>query len=108
MLAQEGGYARTYSAFCLHATLAGALQEAKERVLTLEADLAAAQERARIRESQDALEALLEKFADLQELGIAPTTAPPLDDDGPAVVVEIGDVGHDRRERGRAVRGLAA
>jgi acetoin utilization deacetylase AcuC-like enzyme len=25
MLAQEGGYARTYSAFCLHATLAGVL-----------------------------------------------------------------------------------
>jgi len=35
-------------------------------------------------------EALLEKFADLQQLGIAPTTAPPLDDDGPAVVVEMG------------------
>ena len=25
VLAQEGGYARTYSAFCLHATLAGVL-----------------------------------------------------------------------------------
>ena len=48
-------------------------------------------------------EALLEKFADLQELGIAPTTAPPLDDDGPAVVVEMGSdsygEGGGRRQR---------
>src|SRR5436190_22883198 len=48
-------------------------------------------------------EALLEKFADLQQLGIAPTTAPPLDDDGPAVVVEMGPdsygSGGGRRQR---------
>ena len=30
VLAQEGGYARTYSAFCLHATLAGVLGTAQE------------------------------------------------------------------------------
>ena len=30
VLAQEGGYARTYSAFCLHATLAGALGAPQE------------------------------------------------------------------------------
>src|ERR687893_640034 len=34
-------------------------------------------------------EALLEKFADLQQLGIAPTTAPPMEDEGPAVVVDM-------------------
>ena len=48
-------------------------------------------------------EALLEKFADLQELGIAPTTAPPLEDEGPAVVVEMGSDsygdGGGRRQR---------
>src|SRR5437773_1524806 len=48
-------------------------------------------------------EALLEKFADLQQLGIAPTTAPPMDDDGPAVVVEMGPdsygTGGGRRQR---------
>jgi hypothetical protein len=48
-------------------------------------------------------EALLEKFADLQELGIAPTTAPPLEDEGPAVVVEMGSdnygEGGGRRQR---------
>jgi len=47
-------------------------------------------------------EALLEKFADLQELGIAPTTAPPIDD-RPAVVVEMGSdnygEGGGRRQR---------
>lgn len=47
-------------------------------------------------------EALLEKFSDLQELGIAPTSAPPAEDDGPAVVVDMrpenqGDGG--RRQR---------
>ena len=48
-------------------------------------------------------EALLEKFADLQQLGIAPTTAPPMDDDRPAVVVEMGSEnygeGGGRRQR---------
>lgn len=48
-------------------------------------------------------EALLEKFADLQQLGIAPTTAPPIEDDGPAVVVEMGQdsyaEGGGRRQR---------
>src|SRR6188768_1840605 len=48
-------------------------------------------------------EALLEKFADLQQLGIAPTTAPPMDDDRPAVVVEMGPdsygEGGGRRQR---------
>jgi hypothetical protein len=48
-------------------------------------------------------EALLEKFADLQQLGIAPTTAPPMDDDRPAVVVEMGPdsygTGGGRRQR---------
>jgi hypothetical protein len=48
-------------------------------------------------------EALMEKFADLQQLGIAPTTAPPMDDDRPAVVVEMGPdsygTGGGRRQR---------
>src|SRR4029078_10415523 len=48
-------------------------------------------------------EALLEKYADLQELGIAPTTAPPMYDDGPAVTVEMGSdnygEGGGRRQR---------
>ena len=30
VLVQEGGYARSYSAFCLHATLAGALERETE------------------------------------------------------------------------------
>lgn len=48
-------------------------------------------------------EALLEKFADLQQLGIAPTTAP-VEDEGPSVVVEMGPdnygEGGGRRQRG--------
>src|SRR5438034_6273744 len=48
-------------------------------------------------------EALLEKFADLQQLGIAPTTAPPVDDGCRAVVVEMGPdsygSGGGRRQR---------
>ena len=52
-------------------------------------------------------EALLEKYADLQELGIAPTTAPPLEDEGPAVVVEMGpdSYGDGGGRRQRATRG---
>lgn len=42
-------------------------------------------------------EALLEKFSDLQELGIAPTNAP-VEDEGPSVVVEMGP--ESRREGG--------
>jgi hypothetical protein len=30
VLVQEGGYARSYSAFCLHATLAGVLERETE------------------------------------------------------------------------------
>jgi hypothetical protein len=49
-------------------------------------------------------EALLEKFADLQQLGIAPTTAPVDEDDRPAVVVEMGPDSYGesggRRQRG--------
>lgn len=54
-------------------------------------------------------EALLEKFADLQELGIAPTTAPPLEDDGPAVTVEMGSdsYGESGGRRQRMNRGGA-
>jgi hypothetical protein len=54
-------------------------------------------------------EALLEKFADLQELGIAPTTAPPLEDEGPAVVVEMGpdSYGESGGRRQRINRGGA-
>lgn len=54
-------------------------------------------------------EALLEKFADLQELGIAPTTAPPMDDEGPAVTVEMGpdSYGDGGGRRQRANRGGA-
>src|SRR4051812_32522123 len=47
-------------------------------------------------------EALLEKFADLQVMGIAPTTAP-VEDDGPAVTVEMGPDSYgdgSRRQRG--------
>lgn len=52
-------------------------------------------------------EALLEKFADLQELGIAPTTAPPMEDEGPAVVVEMGPDSYGERggRRQRSNRG---
>jgi hypothetical protein len=51
-------------------------------------------------------EALLEKFSDLQELGIAPTNAP-TEDEGPSIVVEMGPEGNreagGRRQRsGRA------
>ena len=42
-------------------------------------------------------EALLEKFSDLQELGIAPTAAP-IEEEGPSIVVEAGPEG--RREAG--------
>jgi hypothetical protein len=42
-------------------------------------------------------EALLEKFSDLQELGIAPTAAP-IEDEGPSVVVDAGS--ETRREGG--------
>ncbi|HYU20156.1 MAG TPA: hypothetical protein VEQ11_15820 [Chloroflexota bacterium] len=42
-------------------------------------------------------EALLEKFADLQELGIAPASAP-VEEEGPPVVVEMGP--ESRREAG--------
>lgn len=50
-------------------------------------------------------EALLEKFADLQSMGIAPTTAP-VEDDGPAVTVEMGpDSYGDGRGRQRGGRG---
>ena len=54
-------------------------------------------------------EALLEKFADLQQLGIAPTTAPPLEDEGPAVVVEMGsdNYGDGGGRRQRSNRGAA-
>ena len=52
-------------------------------------------------------EALLEKYADLQELGIAPSTAPPLEDEGPAVVVEMGpdSYGEGGGRRQRSSRG---
>src|SRR5688500_2152656 len=51
-------------------------------------------------------EALLEKFSDLQELGIAPTSAP-LEDEGPSIVVDMGpegnrDAGGRRQRSGRA------
>jgi len=42
-------------------------------------------------------EALLEKFSDLQELGIAPTIAP-IEDEGPSIVVDAGS--ESRREGG--------
>lgn len=37
-------------------------------------------------------EALLERFSDLQELGIAPTSAP-AEDDGPAIVIDVAQTG---------------
>jgi hypothetical protein len=51
-------------------------------------------------------EALLERFADLQELGIAPSAAP-VEDEGPSVVVEMGpesrrDAGGRRQRAARA------
>ncbi|MCC6179828.1 MAG: hypothetical protein IT305_31325 [Chloroflexi bacterium] len=51
-------------------------------------------------------EALLEKFSDLQQLGIAPTTAP-VEDDLPAVVVEMGSerYGESGGRRQRSNRG---
>ncbi len=50
-------------------------------------------------------EALMEKFADLQQLGIAPTTAP-VEDDGPAVTVEMGSDNYgDGGRRQRSNRG---
>ena len=45
-------------------------------------------------------EALLEKFSDLQELGLAPSSAPPVVDEGPAVVVDMGP-GNRREAQGR-------
>jgi len=55
-------------------------------------------------------EALLEKFADLQQLGIAPSTRPPMDDDGPSVRVEMGsgDYTDGGGRRQRSSRGTAA